>query len=197
MPLFNASRSYHSWFQPAAFFCAVFLLGALVVGGILNTLAENSALPSVEFGYDNAHALIADQIADPTGIVDLRIAAAIDVDNPHPLIRLLEVSQKMGDTISRVDALRGLLRHDPRSGLLHSEMAAALLNVNRPDEAHIHSTLAVRLEPDEGRCYLIHGSVLLALEQKSAAAEAFRQALQRDSSLTAAESALQYALQGY
>jgi len=85
-----------------------------------------------------------------------------------------------GDPEEQLAALRHILQAHPLDGWTVRELALALNDLGRQDEALLHADLACRLDPRHSYSHSVRGQVLAEAGRSDAASDTFREALRLD-----------------
>jgi tetratricopeptide (TPR) repeat protein len=174
----------------AAFMVGVAAYGALFVGGISYTVAAKGRLPEV-----GAHPLTqADELADRGDLAraaqQFGMASLLDRTDIVATRRAADLRQRLGDESAQVEVYARQRDLQPFNAATHRNLAQALYNSRRFDEAVSSYQRAIRLEPGDARAYAGIGEVRLEQERLPEARQAFQQALDRDPSSAAVQNSL-------
>jgi len=184
--------------RSAQLFVAGNLLFALLISaGVFYSFYRDGRLPHIRAVYADTQRRLIEQKAPSEAIPYLRTAASINFDDGVAQLQLLTTAYEAHDTKNIIAGLRGLLNHAPDDSELHGELAIVLLDAGHLDDALVHGSLAVKLDPDSASLLTAKGAILLALDRKAEAADCYRKALELSPDSEPARRALNHPLKNY
>ncbi len=194
MPLVDTVKSKAN---SILFWMGLVIFAASVSAGVIRSLTRNRELPPVGVEYTSELRSAFKQNGYRETLGWMQSAVQLDLDNDTIARELLLAAQQAGDTKTVVEALEKLVRLRPDDAEIRSELVSVLLAEGRVVEALGHAEVALKLNPMSAVAHCNLGAVLLGLDQKDAAAAAYRRALQLEPANEHARDALAFPLRGY
>jgi len=144
---------------------------AEAVGAYLRAIALASEEADYHFGLGNA---LADSGDETSALQAFRQAAALAPDDPRILNNLGNAEAAQGDPEAAVGYFTAALALDRDYGEAHYNLSAALLRLERVEEATRHCRLACRLLPSRPEPLKLLGDLLDACGNPAGAVESYR-----------------------